>query len=325
MKTKKALIAGAIFALLVTLAVFGQRGERLRKITELGRRKSDATSQQLQEMTVDGKRRTYLLHMPAGGSSVRRLPLVIAFHGGGGNAENMEKMTAFNAKADKENFIVVYPNGTGPRENILLTFNAGGCCSYAMQNDIDDVTFISELIDKMIADRNVDKDRVYVTGFSNGAMISHRIAAELSDKIAAAAAVSGSVFKSSPLPKGKVAILLIHGTADTSVPYNGGNSSRQVVSGNQSEPFTSVKTTANYWAINNGCSTELVTAANSDIVRSKYLRCNGNNDVEVIAVKGGTHAWPGGMKGRAAGDAPSTALNATDEIWAFFKSHKKRP
>lgn len=325
MFTKRFLVYSllVLFALL-SFAVFGQqRGERLKKIIEQRRSGQTSNNQPSGEINIDGKRRTYLVHLPPNYSKETPLPLVLAFHGGGGNAQNMVNMSGFNQKADKENFIVVYPNGSGRTDNILLTFNAIGCCSYAMEQNIDDVKFISGLIDKISAEYAVDKKRVYATGFSNGGLISNRLAAEIPEKIAAIAPVSGTIFESSPTPKGKVAVLIIHGMKDTAVPYEGGISSRNTVNKAQSQPFKSVAYTANYWAKNNGCKENPSKTNDGKVIREKFAGCDSGNDVEVISIIDGEHAWAGGAKGRNAGDAPSNAINATDEIWEFFKRHKK--
>ncbi|NOT48305.1 MAG: polyhydroxybutyrate depolymerase [Acidobacteria bacterium] len=277
----------------------------------------------LNEIVVDGRRRTYLVHLPRSYDKSKRLPLVLAFHGGGGNAQNMAKMSGFNEKADKENFIVVYPNGSGRFDNMLLTFNAIGCCDYAMETNIDDVKFVSLLIDKLIKDYAVDKKRVYATGFSNGALISYRLAAEIPDKIAAIAPVAGALFDSSPKAKGKVAVLVIHGLADTAVPYEGGTSQRDRITKRQNAPFKSVAFAANFWARNNGCKDKPIKTNEPKVIRERYSGCEANNDVEVISIVDGLHSWPSGEKGREAADEPSTAINATDEIWKFFKDHKK--
>lgn len=325
MFTKRFLVYSllVLFALL-SFAVFGQqRGERLKKIIEQRRGGQTSNSPTSGEITIDGKRRTYLVHLPPNYSKEKSLPLVLAFHGGGGNAQNMINMSGFNLKADQENFIVVYPNGSGKLENLFLTFNAIGCCDYAMEQNIDDVKFVSELIDKVSAEYAVDTKRVYATGFSNGGLISNRLAAEIPEKITAIAPVSGTVFEDSPRPKGKVAVLIIHGTKDSAVPYEGGTSSRNIVNKAQSQPFKSVAYTANYWAKNNNCKDNSTKTNDGKVIREKFVGCDSGNSVEVISIINGEHAWAGGEKGRNAADAPSTAINATDEIWEFFKRHKK--
>lgn len=308
---------------MVSVCVYGQRGGRLRRIIETRRTQEARSAGQLFEINVNGVKRSYILHLPAKFKKGKPLPLVIAFHGGGGNAENMIRMSGFNDKSDKESFLVAYPNGSGQFGNLLLTFNAGGCCAYAMENKVDDVSFISKLIDKLVIEYGADPSRVYVTGFSNGALISHYLAAKLSEKIAAAAPVAGSIFASSPKPNGKVAILMIHGTADTAVPYEGGMSKRSRVAPNQSEPFTSVQESARYWAKNSGCDRTPFKSVKGNITIEAFSGCSKQSDVEVISIAGGLHSWPGGEKGRTEADAPSTDLNATDTIWEFFKRHHK--
>jgi len=323
----KAVYVTALLALtaLSTTIVCGQGGGgRLRKMIEARRAGQQQQSPaETREIDVNGVKRSYILHLPSGYKKGSSLPLVIAFHGGGGNAQNMVRMSGFSEKADKENFVVAYPNGSGRMGNALLTFNAVGCCAYAMRNNVDDAAFISKLIDSLVAEYGVDKSRVYLTGFSNGAMISSYLAAKLSDKIAAAAPVSGSIFASSPKPNGKVAMLLIHGTADAAVPYDGGMSQRAQIEPAQSEPYKSVKDGAAYWSKNSGCRSVPERSVKGNITTEKYLGCAKDADVEVISITGGLHAWPGGKKGREAADEPSKDMNATDVIWDFFKAHHK--
>jgi len=321
----KAVYVTALLALtaLSTTIVCGQGGGRFRKMIETRRAEQQQSPAGTREIDVNGVKRTYILHLPPSYRKDERLPLVIALHGGGGNAENMVNMSGFSDKADKENFAVVYPNGSGRMGNALLTFNAVGCCAYAMRNKVDDVAFISKLIDKLAADYSIDTKRVYVTGFSNGALMTHLLAAELPDKIAAAAPVAGAIFASSPKPKAKVAMLLIHGMDDTAVPLSGGMSTRSIVRPNQSEPYKSVAETAGSWANNSGCKSKPDVTVKGNITTEKYVGCVPQSDVEVILIKGGLHAWPGGQKGRDAGDEPSKDLNATDVIWDFFKAHHK--
>jgi polyhydroxybutyrate depolymerase len=140
----------------------------------------------------DGRVRTYLVHLPASYSKDKTWPLVLVLHGGGGNGEQVAKMTGFSRKADQEGFIAVYPNGTGLWQNRFLTWNAGNCCAYAYENRIDDVGFIRALIGQLRKDYAVDDRRIYAAGISNGGMMSYRLACGLSDLIAAIGPVAGA-------------------------------------------------------------------------------------------------------------------------------------
>ena len=315
----KAPVLLALFTGLLATFACGQGNARLKRPAAEPFQGDDA----LKEIVVNGVTRSYLLHIPKNAHGTEKLPLVIAFHGGGGNAGNMARMSGFDEKADRENFLVVYPNGTGRAGGTRLTFNAVGCCAYAMRNNVDEAAFISALIDTLIKENGIDKDRVYLTGFSNGAMVTSYLAARLTEKIAAAAPVSGSIFVDPPKPSGKVAILLIHGTADTAVPYDGGMSGRALIVPNQSEPYRSVKDEALYWAKNSGCGTAADKTTKGNLTTETYKGCSPGGEVEVISIEGGEHAWPGGKKGREEADEPSRDLNATDAIWEFFKTHHK--
>jgi polyhydroxybutyrate depolymerase len=141
-------------------------------------------------LQVDGRERSYLVHVPAKYGGKQPTPVVLAFHGGGSNAEQMVRFCGLNEKADKEGFLAVYPSGTGRFER-MLTWNAGNCCGYAMQNKVDDVAFTRALLDDLAEVANVDPKRVYATGMSNGAIMCYRLASQLSDRIAAIAPVAG--------------------------------------------------------------------------------------------------------------------------------------
>ena len=126
-------------------------------------------------LTVGQRERTYLVHLPPVYDGKRSLPLVIVLHGGGGNAEGAARMTGFSEKADREGFVVVYPNGSGRLKTRLLTWNSGNCCGYAMDQNVDDVGFIRVLIDEFVKTRAIDPKRVFVTGMSNGGMMTSQI------------------------------------------------------------------------------------------------------------------------------------------------------
>ena len=173
-----------------------------------------AAGQDAKTLVLDGVTRSYVVRAPALPAGATRVPMVIVLHGGGGNAANAETMTGFTAKAAKEGFIVVYPNGSGRLQDKLLTWNAGHCCAYAMKEGVDDVKFIDALIDTMVRDYPVDAHRIYVTGMSNGGMMTHRLGRELSGRIAAIAPVVATVFGDEARPVGAVPALIINGMLD---------------------------------------------------------------------------------------------------------------
>ncbi|MDG6229485.1 MAG: PHB depolymerase family esterase, partial [Candidatus Thermoplasmatota archaeon] len=146
-----------------------------------------------ESIMVDGLERSYSIHIPEGYDGSKPLPLVLVFHGGGGNANNILQTTGFNQKADEEGFLVVYPQGSGRLQNSLLTWNTGFCCGYAVENTIDDVAFIRQLIDHLQRHYPIDTKMIYATGISNGGMMTYLVGAELSDIFAAIAPVAASI------------------------------------------------------------------------------------------------------------------------------------
>ena len=144
----------------------------------------------------DGRARRFLVHDFSGG---RPAPVVIVLHGGGGNPENAVNMTQFDVVAAREKLIAVYPGGTGGLPGgRVLTWNAGHCCAYAMRQKVDDAGFLGALIDRLVSAGKADPDRVYVTGMSNGGMMSHVMGRALPGKVAAIAPVVGALFGDEP-------------------------------------------------------------------------------------------------------------------------------
>jgi len=141
----------------------------------------------------DGIDRTYLVHLPTAYDEAGNFPLVIAMHGGFGNAHNLQNQSQLSVTADDENFIVVYPEGVQGGVFDIRTWNAGRCCGFASTSDVDDVGFINALIDTLLANYSIDMNRVYATGMSNGGFMSYRLACEISDRIAAIAPVAASM------------------------------------------------------------------------------------------------------------------------------------
>lgn len=277
-----------------------------------------------QTMSYDGVDRYYTLHVPEQVLlSKKKVPLVLMLHGGGGNDANGVKMSQFSNKADTEGFIVAYPSGSGRFSKILKTWNFWHCCGYAMENKTDDAGFLSALIDHLVENYPVDPDRVLVTGMSNGAMMSHRAGIELSDKVAVIAPVVGTMFGDEPRAKEPVAALIINGTADKHIKLDGGKNETRFMDAWDGTPMKPALWQSQYWAKRNGCKPEPKKIQyKKDVILYDY-DCPKGQDVRHILVEGGGHSWPGGRAGRKQADAPSQALNATDEIWAFFVENTK--
>jgi len=255
---------------------------------------------QYDTLNYDSIDRTYLLHVPPSYDGLSAVPLVVALHGYTGNGPGFQSETGFSNKADLNNFIVVYPEGTGsPR-----SWNAGNCCGTAMTNDIDDVGFISALIDTLSANYNIDSIRIYATGFSNGSMMSYRLAAELSDKIAAIAAGSGQMVLDECDPVRAVPIMHLHSLNDDVVLYEG--SSEGFI-------YPSVEAVIDIWVEINDCETVPDTIINNgNLMVRKWAALSHNADIVLFTTSTGGHSW-------------LTSIPATDSIWAFFAAHPMDP
>ena len=275
-----------------------------------------------QTLAVAGVTRSYVLRVPEHLADGRRVPLVIVLHGGGGNAANAEKMTGFTAKARQEGFIVAYPEGSGPIEGTLLTWNAAHCCAYAMKNAVDDVDFIRKLIDEVSARYPVDPHRVYATGMSNGAMMTHRLGIELSDRLAAIAPVVGTLFGDEDKPTNAVPALMINGMLDENVPHDGGAPGGRGARSWDGTPAKPALAQLQFWSAANGCSSKPIEQDESHWLVWRGA-CPAGHETVLYLIKDNGHAWPGGEPGSKRGDTPSTAMNATDVIWDFFKVHTK--
>jgi polyhydroxybutyrate depolymerase len=283
----------------------------------------------------DNLKRTFLIHIPSFYSKPGKLPLLIALHGRGGNSESMILITrnGFNKLSDKDRFIVVYPDGIEQNWNDGRSDEEAD--DRAHRENIDDVGFISALIDSMIKDYNIDKSRVYVTGISNGAIMSYRLACELSGKITAIAPVDGNIplmLSNECSPDEPVSVLAINNVKDPLVPFEGGEIFGHFHSVKLGKVL-SVSESVEFWVKRNKCSTKAIEVEEPDTdpddgttaKRTEYL--NGLKGTEVIlyTVEGGGHTWPGGFQylpvwviGKTSRD-----IDANEIIWSFFKRHSR--
>jgi len=266
---------------------------------------------------VGGLERTYTLRLPGSYAPSQPMPLVVAMHGGFGSGTQLENQSQLTAKAEEEGFIVVYPDGAQTGILNIRTWNAGGCCGGAMNNNIDDVGFIDALLDRLIQENNIDTTRIYATGMSNGGFMSYRLACELSHRIAAIAPVAASMTIAQCQPERAVPVIAIHSYLDESVPYLGGIGSG--VSNHYNSPLDSV---LNAWATHADC-----TVLNDTVVFDTVLThilwsdCACNTTMELYLTRDGGHSWAGATQGTPIGDPPSTTVSANALMWQFFQQY----
>jgi polyhydroxybutyrate depolymerase len=309
----------ALFLLICSIAVGDTRAEP-----------TDApTSQSIERyIRVGDLQRTYRLHVPPGLPATEKRSLVIVLHGGGGNAVGTERLTRFSELADRAGFIVVYPEG------IRKNWNDGRdtTVSKAHRDRIGDVGFIAAMIDAIASDYPIDLKRIYATGISNGAIFSHYLAANLSARIAAIAPVVGGLadpFYKNFKPEQPVSVLILQGTRDPLVPFDGGD----VAWGNRGKIISTAET-VQAWVKHDGCiaPARSSTLADKDATDSCTVRssiwsdCRDGTGVTLYTLEGAGHTWPGGSQylperlvGKVCRD-----IDATEIIWDFFRTHPKR-
>lgn len=257
-----------------------------------------------------GLQRSFDLHLPASLDLTKDVPLVLAFHGFDLNPAEMARISGLNALADREGFLVAYPLGAGQRP----AFNGGECCGQAAQKNVDDVGFTRAIIEKVAQVVHLDRQRVYATGFSNGAIMAYRLACDLADQIAAIAPVGAAPATTLCQPARPVSIIHFHGDADRLNPYEGGTTQGGL-------EFWSVERGINYWLDLNGCPTEAQETQAGSIVHRVYAPCRENAAVELYKILGGEHAWPGGEAVTAQIGQPTQEIDASALIWEFFLAH----
>lgn len=273
-----------------------------------------------QTLTHDGLERSYILYVPASVEVTQPVPVVFVFHGGTGNAQSARRMSSFNDVADANGFIVVYPNGTGRLSaDKLLTWNGGTCCGYAQAENVDDVGFVRALVADLQTRVTIDSQRIYATGLSNGAILSHRLACEASDLFAAVAPVAGTLNFSPCTPAQPVAVIEFHGTADQHILYTGGFGPQALAQ----VDYAAVADSVEFWVAANGCEAQPQTRTFDDIQHDTWTGCEDAVAVELYTIVEGGHAWPGGQGGWPGADQPTQTISASTLIWEFFAAHPK--
>jgi len=278
----------------------------------------------LRAITVGGKKRSYDLHLPKGRAPSEPAALVLVFHGGAGTADKAKRMSSMELKSDREGFIAVFPNGTGllPDATRALTWNAWWCCGAAIQNQVDDVAFVRALVEDIARDYRIDRKRIYAAGLSNGGMFAYRLGCEAGDLVAAIAPVAGALNSEECESGPKVSVIAFHGTADRHVPFEGGPPPSPY--DRHPRQDKSVQFAMDVWKKRNACSFKPDQERQGSVVHLSY-RCPDGIGLELYAIQGQGHAWPGGKKGVRFGnvDDPTAEISATDVMWEFFKAHPK--
>lgn len=272
-------------------------------------------------LPYDGIGRKVLVHVPPSYTGSSKVPLVLALHGGGGDIGFAVRMFGFNEKADKEGFIVAYPNGSGRMGDHVLTWNATGCCGYAKARHQNDVGFIRSLLERLETEYNVDKSRVYCVGFSNGAMMVYKLASEMPEAFAAFASVSGSMSGTERLPVTPVPGLIIHGTGDRHVPVKGGGG--KLAKWGFDVHAKPLQYCVDFWVNANGCQSSAEIKQDGCVETRRFANGKDGSEVVLCTINGYRHSWPGGHRAWPLADPPFKKWSATDKCWEFFSQHKR--
>jgi polyhydroxybutyrate depolymerase len=278
--------------------------------------------------TPDGQDRTYHLYVPASLPPGQPVPLLVGLHGGSGWGTQFEAQSGFDGIAEANGFLVVYPDGTKiPLSPESRVWNSGDCCGAAQddRDHVDDVAFISALIDHLEATYPIDRARVFAAGHSNGAMMTYRLACQLADKIDAVGLQAGTIGIPSCQPSHPVSVLHIHGEADDNVPIDGGVGPHGI----SRTDFPSPTDAVHHYAALDGCpatSADSKAPTNPDITMHVWAPCADGTEVEFLTVAGAGHAWMGHPGSRLVGvitGPPYPNLDASAQIWAFLAAHPR--
>lgn len=280
-------------------------------------------------MMHNGIERSYVIHFPPTYNGIDKLPLVMALHGGGeGNGQDMLDKNHFDEVGDTENYISLFPNG------VFSDWADGRGVTDSDLAGIDDVSFLSDLIDHLVQKYQIDRNRIYVCGASNGGMMTQRLACEFPEKFAAFASIISSmpdnIFNTCN-PQEPISMLLMNGTDDLFVPYEGGNLGSLTDGGS----VIGTDETIHFWQKNNNCSNLNATITDlpdnddtddSTVTLFDYGSCANSSEILLYRINGGGHVLPGyestlnpiPIIGNINND-----IDAAEEIWKFFKKHNR--
>ena len=266
----------------------------------------------------DTDRRAIFANAPTDGT---KRPAVIALHGGMGSAEQMRMTSGFDAVARKEGFLVVYGHGTefGEGRN---AWNTGHLLRRQVR-DSDDIAYLDALIDAIVRDHGADPARIYMTGGSNGGMMTYVYAVARPERLAAIAPVVASMFSFDRVPSATLPILIINGAKDEEVPLEGGKSRNPLVSRAQATPFKPVAEVVEFWVKANKSKTPGVTKVDGTVTTTTYAAGEGGATTEFVVDSAGGHGWPGARSRRAASSGPIASFKGAERVWEFFRGKSR--
>ncbi len=282
-----------------------------------------AGTSSLVSLSHGGRDRRYRLHVPPGAEGAAGLPLLVVLHGGGGSGEQAREATGLAERGVRAGFVVAFPDGTGPLRSRLLTWNSGGISTYAAEHDIDDVAFLRAVVTDIEKRVAIDPQRVFAAGHSNGGMMCHRLARQAADVFHGIAVVAGAMDFTAADATPPIAVLLVHGTADDHVRYEGGAPCESVGrAGNRED--ASVQQAIDYYVARNDLRGYPATQQDGKVRIDVYANARSgtasSTPVRVVTLDGGGHVWPGSsVEPRLLADMPFR-FDASGAILEFFGS-----
>jgi polyhydroxybutyrate depolymerase len=254
------------------------------------------------KVTAEGRERSYYLYVPKSFDARKSVPVVLLFHGYGGDGIAQVAASGFNAIAEANGFLAAYPNGSDPGGE--LTWNGGECCGYAHEHGVDDTAFVREILSDIGKWASIDPARIFAAGFSNGGILSYRLACDMSATFAAVASVAGTFLYEACAPSQPVSVIHIHGDSDDLVPFRGGTTA--------GIDWPPAENGIAAWAQFDGCTGGPQREEIGTATRIFYDSCRNGTAAELYVLKDIGHSWP------AEGAWPTSQT-----IWDFFAAHPK--
>lgn len=298
----------------------------------------DRSAFHLPNARSSGRSRSWIAYAPSTYDPTRPTPVVVLLHGRPGNSGGMARLTGMNDVAENNNFIVVYPDGIDNEWNAQFDLSARDISLAGRRSTLpqDDVGFLQTLMGDIGVDFNIDRNRLYLGGFSNGGFMTYRMACSAGDTFAAFAAVSGNLYtelgdycrRSNPTP-----LLIMHGTADPSVPYEGVLFRNAEQGGDPVRISYGIQSTVATFARRNGCSqsgqsttyAERGQSPGTNVVRFVPRDCTSGADIVLYVINGGGHTWPGHPRPQQELGDVNMDMDAGEVIWDFFSTHTLQP